>query len=43
MALKGILAELRQGQRGAAGPAQGAEGSGVADLTARIARKQAEG
>lgn len=42
-ALKALLAEIRQGQYGAS-PASvdPAGGAGVADLTARIARKQAE-
>ena len=43
-ALKALLAEIRQGQHGAS-PAvvDPAGGAGVSDLTARIARKQAEG
>jgi hypothetical protein len=43
-ALKGILAELRQGQRGG-GPTKVEGGAGVSDLSARIAerRRQAEG
>ncbi|MFI1767510.1 hypothetical protein ACH41H_36435 [Streptomyces sp. NPDC020800] len=43
-ALKALLAEIRQGQYGAS-PAvvDSAGGAGVSDLTARIARKQAEG
>lgn len=43
-ALKALLAEIRQGQYGAS-PASvnPTGGAGVADLTARIARKQAEG
>lgn len=43
-ALKALLAEIRQGQYGAS-PAtvDPAGGAGVSDLTARIARKQAEG
>ncbi|MET9123002.1 hypothetical protein [Streptomyces sp. NPDC004528] len=43
-ALKALLAEIRQGQYGST-PASvdPAGGAGVADLTARIARKQAEG
>ncbi|MFF3884040.1 hypothetical protein [Streptomyces sp. NPDC001914] len=42
-ALKALLAEIRQGQYGSS-PASvdPAGGAGVADLTARIARKQAE-
>lgn len=43
-ALKALLAEIRQGQYGPS-PAvvDPAGGAGVSDLTARIARKQAEG
>lgn len=43
-ALKALLAEIRQGQYGAS-PAtvDPTGGAGVSDLTARIARKQAEG
>lgn len=46
VALKGILAELRQGQKATGAPERaGAEGKGVSDLSARIAarRKQASG
>lgn len=43
-ALKALLAEIRQGQYGASPAAvDPAGGAGVSDLTARIARKQAEG
>ncbi|MFI0900574.1 hypothetical protein [Streptomyces sp. NPDC020983] len=47
VALKGIISELRQGQRQAAGktgaqPEMSAGGSGVADLTARIAGRRAQ-
>jgi hypothetical protein len=48
-ALRGLLAEIRQGLKGSAAPAsnqaEGAGGSGVSDLSARIAerRKQAQG
>ncbi|MFB7736176.1 hypothetical protein ACFC08_17680 [Streptomyces sp. NPDC056112] len=48
-AFKALLAEIRQGQKGSAGPAskqgQKAGGSGVADLSKRIAerKRQAEG
>jgi hypothetical protein len=42
-ALKALLAEIRQGQYGASPASMDpAGGAGVADLTARIARKQAE-
>ncbi|MFF2094851.1 hypothetical protein [Streptomyces sp. NPDC058202] len=42
-ALKALLAEIRQGQYGAAPTTvDPAGGAGVSDLTARIARKQAE-
>jgi hypothetical protein len=47
VALKGIVAELRQGQRQTAGkpgsqPESSGGGSGVADLTARIAGRRAQ-
>lgn len=43
-ALKALLAEIRQGQYGASpSSVDPAGGAGVSDLTARIARKQAEG
>jgi hypothetical protein len=45
-ALRGLIAEIRQGQKGAAAvPVEASGGSGVSDLSARIAerRKQAKG
>lgn len=43
-ALRTLIAEIRQGQVGfPPAPSAEGEGSGVSDLTARIARKQAEG
>jgi hypothetical protein len=45
-ALRGLIAEIRQGQKGvAAVPVEQSGGSGVSDLSARIAerRKQAQG
>jgi hypothetical protein len=45
-ALRGLIAEIRQGQKGSvAVPAETSGGSGVSDLSARIAerRKQAQG
>ncbi|WP_262059679.1 hypothetical protein [Streptomyces sp. STR69] len=42
-ALRTVIAEIRQGQVGfPPAPSAEGEGSGVSDLTARIARKQAE-
>ena len=44
-ALRGLVAEIRQGQKGAAptaAPTVAAGGSGVADLTQRIAKRRAE-